>query len=260
MKTIPFTSLSNLIGLIEDQFSSQATVYFRGQGGDHPLLPSIARLKPKRRGMSLLQAEEKLLRAFQRRSLPFLEMRPETQWDWLAVAQHYGLPTRLLDWSVDALAALWFAVEKPPKQRDGVGVVWIFEAREGLLEEGGDFVSSTTVRNPFAVERPSIFVPRYVSKRIVGQGGYFTILPGRSTVEPTFLPLDQHDGFKDRLLKVVIPASSFPIIRHDLTRLGTNAMTIYPDLGGLCQDIKWRYALAPDETAELWDEHGRLRR
>ena len=250
MESKRITSLSTLISLIEERYSGLSTTFFRGQGGDDPLLPSVARLKTKRRNMTLLETEKKLFRAFQRRSLPFLEMKPETPWDWLAVAQHYGLPTRLLDWSVNALAAVWFAVANPAKRgtngRTAHGVVWIFEAREGLIDKGGDYVSSSDTRSPFDVARTGILVPRYVSKRIVAQGGYFTVHPN-SPNEPHFQPLDREESFKDRLLKIVVPADSFPAMRHDLTRMGTNAMTIYPDLGGLCQDIKWRYALADDE-------------
>ena len=91
-------SLTEIIRWIEQTYAGRSTLFFRGQGKDNPLLPSVARLKPKRNDLDLLATEQKLFRAFKRRSLPFLEMRPETTWDWLAVAQHYGLPTRLLDW------------------------------------------------------------------------------------------------------------------------------------------------------------------
>ena len=134
------SSLSELVRYIEDQCSEQSTVFFRGQRTDEPLRPSIARLNPKR--YSLLEAEKKILRAFQRRSLPFLEMRPETTWDWLAVAQHYGAPTRLLDWSVSALSAVWFAVERPAvrdeRENGGLraGVIWIFHARDKVMDQG----------------------------------------------------------------------------------------------------------------------------
>ena len=173
-------------------------------------------------------------------------MIPKTQWDWLAVAQHYGLPTRLLDWSVNALSAAWFAVARPARSRDAYGVIWSYEAREGVLEKGGDYIGSSRSNAPFSIAHTGILVPRYVSKRIVAQGGYFTVQT-RTANPPHFVPLDQEDSFKGRLQKWAIPAACFPEFRQQLTRLGANAMSIYPDLGGLCQDIKWRYSYADDE-------------
>jgi hypothetical protein len=243
-------SISDITVWIERTYPGRSALFFRGQDADYPLLPSVARLLPKRDDLDLLATEQKLLRAFKRRSLPFLEMSPETPWDWLAVAQHHGLPTRLLDWSVNALSAVWFAVERPAKTQKTPGVVWVFEARDGLTESGGDFVFSCESRDdstrPFSIPRSCILVPRYISKRIVAQGGYFTVHTSSPTA-PHFRRLDEEAAFKDRLFKLVIPAESFPLIRHQLTRMGTNAMTIYPDLGGLCQDIKWRYSQADDE-------------
>ena len=244
-------SISDITGWMEQKFPGRSTLFFRGQGADHPLLPSVARLKPKGDDLNLLATEQKLIRAFQRRSLPFLEMRPETPWDWLTVAQHHGLPTRLLDWTVNAMSAVWFAVEQPGKDPKGYGVVWVFEAKEGLFESGGDYVSTTQSSNdpdrPFSLPRTCILVPRYISKRIVAQGGYFTVQTS-SPDPPHFQRLDEEAAFKDRLMKLVIPAESFPTIRHQLTRMGTNAMTMYPDLVGLCQDIKWRYSWVADEV------------
>jgi len=246
--SVPIESLSDITRWIEQTYPGRSTLFFRGQGKDNPMLPSVARLKPKRNDLDLLATEQKLIRAFQRRSLPFLEMRPETTWDWLAVAQHHGLPTRLLDWSVNALSAVWFAVEKPADAPDSHGVVWVFEAKEGLIENGGDYVSSSASTHPFSLTRSCILVPRYVSKRIVAQGGYFTV-QASSPEAPHFLGLEEEAAFRDRLWKLVIPSTCFPAIRHQLSRMGTNAMSIYPDLGGLCQDIKWRYSCAKDEPA-----------
>jgi hypothetical protein len=249
-ESVTVESLSDISRWIEQTYPGRSTLFFRGQGKDHPLLPSVARLKPKRDDLDLLATEKKLLRAFQRRSLPFLEMRPETTWDWLAVAQHHGLPTRLLDWSAHALSAIWFAVEKPAEAAEDVGIVWVFEAKSGLVESGGDYVSSSQNRDsehPFSLERSCILVPRYVSKRIVAQGGYFTVHASKAT-PPHFVGLEQERAFTNRLSKVVIPGKCFAQIRHQLSRMGTNAMSIYPDLGGLCRDIKWRYACLKDES------------
>lgn len=249
MQEMVICSLSDLVRYIEDHCSGRGEVFCRGQRSDEPLLPSIARLHPKRGG--LLETEQALFRNFMRRSLPFLEMRPETPWDWLAVAQHHGLPTRLLDWSVNASAAAWFVVERPADSDHGV--IWLFQAREGLVSSGGDYVDSSGQGSPFEIKQLSILVPRYVSNRIAAQGGYFTVHPSQDDQSP-FRALEEDENFEYRLVKIKIPAAIFPSIRHDLTRLGVNAMTIYQDLVGLCQDIKWRHAYAEDEGPAVWEK------
>lgn len=249
MQEMVICSLSDLVRYVEDYCSGRGEVFFRGQRSDEPLLPSVARLHPKRGG--LLQTERELLSHFMRRSLPFLEMRPETEWDWLAVAQHHGLPTRLLDWSVNALAAAWFVVERPADS--DYGVIWLFHAREGLVSSGGDYVDSSAQGSPFEIKQLGILVPRYVSNRIAAQGAYFTVHPSQDE-QPPFRALEEDENFEHRLIKIKIPAAIFPSIRHDLTRMGVNAMTIYQDLVGLCRDIKWRYAYAEDEGPGMWDD------
>jgi hypothetical protein len=259
MRELVVTSLSEIVRYIEAHCSLPGAVLFRGQPHDSPLIPSIARVRPRR---PLLEAEARMLRAFQRRSLPFLEMRPESAWDWLAVAQHHGLPTRLLDWSINALSATWFAVERPARE-DARGrqpaVIWLLQPREGTLEEGGDYLGSTRQGDPFKVTRTGVLVPRYVARRIVAQGGYFTVHPS-SPAPPHFRPLEEEEEFRDRLVKVIIPADSFPTMRQHLSRLGINAMAIYPDLGGLCKDIAWRNTYAGDEEADPVEAAPRARR
>ena len=108
--------------------TGKARRLFRGQNTDKCLLPRIMRLAKEKgiRPRALENIERKMLERFRRESVAILPgARDLTSWELLSIAAHRGMPTRLLDWTGNALAALWFAVSTDPPEGEDRGVVWV---------------------------------------------------------------------------------------------------------------------------------------
>jgi hypothetical protein len=227
----------------QESQGNKSDLLFRGQPCDKPLLPKLGRAKVRGR---LPNIERLFLSKFARASLPFREFEPKDNWDLIALAQHHGLPTRLLDWTSSASAALWFAVRNPAQNtEDGKGlengVVWV------LCAVTEDFRLDTERNDPFDNRlRTLIFRPKAISRRIVAQSGVFTVHKIVDGVK--FVPLERNARYKDKLVKLVIPPTRFASIRKELNMFNTNAALLFPDLDGLCSHLTWRYTRFSDET------------
>ncbi len=216
---------------------------FRGQPVDEPLLPKLARDTTTPRP-NVLVAEKRMIRDFKRRSLPLLDIKPTSNWDWLAIAQHHGMATRLLDWTLNPLVALWFAVNRPPQKKNGMSrdaVVWM------LAPSLADFASASTKTDPFTIGRTRIYRPKHMASRLVSQAGWFTVHMFKKK-DKRFIPLEKNRAYAAKLTKLRIPSESFSRMRHDLDRFNVNRSSLFPDVDGLCSHIQWLHTSLEDEV------------
>jgi hypothetical protein len=237
MKEVEISTLIDYleqIKKIKEDLSSDgnmADFVFRGQPADFPLKPKLSRLTA--RG-DVLQIEKLLLNEF-KRSNPLLirSQLPKDDWDYLTLGQHFGLPTRFLDWSDNALTAIWFATTPQENGIRECGIVWI------LLAEEKDYDLDIEQVHPFDVQEIKIVRPRIIRQRINNQSGIFTISSSDDLKEKR--SMNENERFRKKLTKVKIPFGIFTEIRNELHMLGVNAFSIYPELEGLCSYLQWRY-------------------
>ena len=146
-----------------------------------------------------------------------MNIKPEDEWDWLAIAQHHGLPTRLLDWTRNPLVAAWFAVEN---EHDADSLIYCYQDSK--------YVRTEQWPDPFDRKEVGKFVPRHLTKRITAQAGLFTIHP------------DPSAGFSPKALRLIVVKNSFrQKLKKILYRYGIHRATLFPDLDGLTKHLEW---------------------
>ncbi|MDR6608205.1 FRG domain-containing protein [Pseudomonas synxantha] len=205
--------------------------FFRGEGRDYySLIPKVGRIIRSRLPLGYYD-ENTILERFKNQAIGLVNSSPLNEWEWLALAQHHGLPTRLLDWSTNPLVALYFAVAEPmgniEVQREQLTVpTYQGDAAFYFLTIKSAFIDANVVRKPLKHQYVGIYKPPHVTHRIRAQSGVFTIQPDPKQ------PLDERLK-NSAIRKYRIPCSAREEIRRELRLFGIHQAFIYPDLDGL---------------------------
>jgi len=203
---------------------------YRGQNLEKALLPKIARYQLP----DVEETEREMLEDFQRRSIHLIDYHPGNSWDWLALAQHHGMATRLLDWTENPLIALWFSMTPRGDEANfEYSVVWGFKVPKE------DIVLSTDDKDPFKGGTTKIFKPNHITKRISAQFGWFTI--HKSDRDKKFIPFEENPGYNSHLFKIEISSQCFQDCKRRLHNFGINSAAMYPDIDGLAKHVEWLF-------------------
>ncbi|HEX6507460.1 MAG TPA: FRG domain-containing protein [Chloroflexota bacterium] len=246
----------------------RGTVAYRGMSDvSYPLTTSLSRLKGRSNSLEI-----GMVRAFIRYARRE-EVPGDSLWNWIALAQHHGLPTRLIDWTYSPFVALHFATEKETLY-DRDGIVWridfartnellpdrlmrILEAEMTYVFTAEMLESAAATLDEFDAladqEFLAFFEPPSFDDRIVNQYALMSLPSKQITRLDAWLT--QHPHVFDR---IVIPANLKWEIRDKLDQANITERVLYPGLDGLGRWLTRYYtprtAIAPITEEERLDE------
>ena len=208
--------------------------------------------------------EKGLLLSFIHEASNILDIPTTDFGHWVEYAQHYGVPTRLLDWSSNPLVALYFACRD---KTDTDAVVWTLHGQnyKRFLGANIQVPENKTVREIItdlldgdtSVEYPILYTPYYVDSRISAQKSYFMVWGAKQESLEKMLFSEQYqmnlpeqdDGVRffgvsqqeDFYFKFCIGAIHKQVLLHELDVVGINEKTLFPGLDGIGRYVERQY-------------------
>lgn len=241
-------SLAEYLKIVES-FGLLSRVIFRGQGNSNwKLVPSLYRLQKLNHTAgnmceSYALYESIIVNKFIIDSLPYIGNLERGFYTDRIIAQHFGVPTRILDWSRDPLVALYFAVEEFQNECDSA----VFLARPHC-----HFMSLYEERR--MLDEIAAFSPPPFDRRIEAQKSIFTVHDYGLDDNSRFLPIDDREYIEDGmygsskkmgiLSKIVIPAKNKLKICKILLDYGIDRRTLFPGMDGVGANMAIRSSLS----------------
>jgi len=241
MKIKEFENVTNIDKFIENvirnchKLSDQGyTILFRGQDNStDDLIPRLGRYIYNDNN-HIREYEIALIQEFERMGQNYVGNTKDNnenckKWNLLALAQHHGMITRLLDWTENPLVALYFACVKNVETDRSV---WIL-----ILKD--DDIANKEEDNPFNIKTTKAFRPDFIDRRIIAQNAWFTAHAIKG-ISPYLIELNKNSRYVDRLIKFNFPNEASERLINELDLLGINNHSLFPDIDGLCNYLNIR--------------------
>lgn len=249
MQEYEITSIVKYLEIVQSLEHQQiARWHFRGHGNcEFDLVPGLYRYNIADTFSTWENVEKYLMNRFRKEAIPHLGYLPVDDIEWLVLAQHHGLPTRLLDWSLNPLIAIYFATESKYHYSYDADV-WCY----GVPSLNNCLPESTYIARYINTESmAAVYYPPHITPRVTNQSGCFTIHSFPEGISQ-FIPFNKTKTGKSwhSLVRIKIPSSVKKNILNELYEIGIHKGVIYPGLDGISGRITFEL-----ETSHIRPTH-----
>lgn len=243
IKEVRFNSVNEFLSYISGHPGTKIRLY-RGQMEDWPLDSKLLRLVREKEQINCFFKNEKEIFKQFKKNYKIFHKTELNDWDLLSLGQHYGLPTRLIDWTSNPLIALWFAFEKEKKNQKDRIIFGLVVEKETLVDFQNDEL--------FGGQFIKIFKAKPFDNRVENQESWFSIQPpkiygnGGDVVRDgvphfnDYNTLNEDETFESYLVKFRFKSSLRWEILEEIDKKGINYIKVFPDLTGLCKMIEMK--------------------
>lgn len=238
IETTHIHKLSEFISFLENL--PKGFILSRGHSQDYSLLPSAFRQDQDGNRLYSKSDIQSFLDDFKNNSYPYLKNPTviESEKEWMVYAQHFGIPTKLLDFTYSHITSLMFSLENAFNEKTSKdGVIWFLNPQTlNSLSTNQSFnkifILSDSESQLDKASGPVVLTCKRINERIHAQNGLFVYFQE----EHHSSPLEQYCN--DQILKkVIIDKESKKEILKSLNSLGMGYTSIYPELSSVSKDI-----------------------